>query len=359
MRTRSTGFATVINGIAGIISVGCCAFMLVSPQARLNAQQTPQPQQPPVQQAQQAQRPQRTEAEARQAVQRLRDERQKQRQQTGAPVELIPDYIKANIGPVPESLNVSPFYTKYTDALGIPVIASEKVPDDALLVARDIVNTMLAARPDLRKAMIARKWRTGVIAETEMTMDIPEYAHLKRPGAPREEPVTQADRDYHANRSRGLGGNPTTGAEENLLGYPGTRYWGEHIFVHEFSHAIMGGGIRAVDPAMHAEIRTAYEEAMAAGKYVHPDGRKHYATTNPSEYWAEGAQWWFFSNYGECFAGNVKVETPEEFAAYDPKLNELLGRVFNTHHIPMDVFHGKRIRPVTCPPAAAATTPAK
>ena len=76
---------------------------------------------------------------------------------------------------------------------------------------------------------------------------------------------------------------------------------------------------------MHAEIRAAYDAAMAAGKYVHPDGRKHYATTNAGEYWAEGVQWWFFSNYGECFAGNVKVETPEEFAAYDPKLNELIG----------------------------------
>src|SRR5262249_18282388 len=149
------------------ISVACCAFMLVSVEARLNAretqqsqqpqqplatqaQQAEQPQQPPSQQAQQprqAQRPQRTEAEARQTVQRLRDERQKQRQQTGAPVELISSYIKANIGPVPASLGVSPFYTKYADALGIPVLASEKTPDDALLVARDIVNTMLAARP--------------------------------------------------------------------------------------------------------------------------------------------------------------------------------------------------------------------
>ena len=55
--------------------------------------------------------------------------------------------MKAKIGPVPASLGVSPFYTKYVDAQGIPVIASEKVPDDALLVARDIVNTMLATRP--------------------------------------------------------------------------------------------------------------------------------------------------------------------------------------------------------------------
>jgi hypothetical protein len=59
-------------------------------------------------------------------------------------------------------------------------------------------------------------------------------------------------------------------------------------------------------------------------------------------------QWWFFSNYGECFAGKVRIETPEEFAAYDPKLNELIGRVYATHQIPMDVFHAKRIRPVTC-----------
>ena len=100
---------------------------------------------------------------------------------------------------------------------------------------------------------------------------------------------------------------------------------------------------------MHAEIRAAYDSAMAAGKYIHPDGRKHYATTNASEYWAEGAQWWFFSNYGECFAGNVKVETPDEFKAYDPRLYELLSRVFETHHNPMDVFHARRIRPVTCP----------
>jgi hypothetical protein len=296
----------------------------------------------------QAARPQRTEQDARDLAEKHRQERAQERKKTGKPVELIADYVQAQMQPVPESLGVSPFYKKYVDAQGIPVISSEKVPDAALLVARDIVNSMLAARPDLRKAMIARKWRTGVIAEVEMTMDIPEYAKLKRPGAPREEPINQADRDYHANRSRGLGGNPTTGAEENLLGYPGTRYWGEHIFVHEFSHAIMGGGIRDVDPAMYAEIRAAYDAAMAAGKYVHPDGRKHYATTNPNEYWAEGAQWWFFSNYGECFAGNVKVETPEEFAAYDPKLNELLSRVFNTHHIPMDVFHAKRIRNVEC-----------
>ena len=323
-----------MNGVTDMRLAICMVLVAVMAQERAPSQQP-------------AARPQRTEADARARAEANRRERDEQRRKTGAPPELIADYIKANISPVPDTLGVSPFYKKYTDAMGIPVVASEKVPDAALLVARDIVNSMLAARPDIRKALIARKWRTGVIAELEMTMDIPEYSRMKRPGAPPDEPVVQADRDYHANRSRGLGGNPTTGAEENLLGYPGTRYWGEHIFVHEFSHAMMTG-IRDVDPAMHAEIRAAYDAAMAANKYVYDDGRKHYATTNANEYWAEGVQWWFFSNYGECFAGKVKVETPEEFAAYDPRLNELISRVYATHHIPMDVFHGRRIRPVTC-----------
>jgi hypothetical protein len=294
-----------------------------------------------------AQQRQRTEAEARAAAERNRAERSRQEAETGLALALIHDYLGAVVGPVPESLGADPFYQKYVDAMGIPVLASTKVPDIALVVARDIVNTMLAVRPDLRASMIERNWRTGVIAETEMTMDIPEYASNKRPGASRDEPVTQADRDYHANRSRGLGGNPTTGAEENLLGYPGTRYWGEHIFVHEFAHAIHRA-IRDVDPGTAQEISDSYEAAMAAGKYLHGDGRRHYATTNAGEYWAEGVQWWFFSNHGECFVGDIQVESPEEFAEYDPTLNELIGRVFYTHHIAMDVFYGKRIRPVTC-----------
>lgn len=293
-------------------------------------------------------RRQRTEAEARAAAERNRAERARLEAETGRPVALIHDYVQATVGPVPEELGVDPFYQKHVDADGIPVLSSTKVPDIALLVVRDIINTMLVARPDLRASMIERNWRTGVIAEVEMTMDIPEYGMRKRPGAPEDEPIMQADRDYHANRSRGLGGNPTTGAEENILGYPDTRYFGEHIFVHEFAHAIHSA-IRYVDPGMAQEIVAAYDAAMAAGKYEHPDGRRHYATTNPNEYWAEGVQWWFFSNYGECFTGDVTVESPDEFVAYDPVLGELLGRVFNTHHIPMDIFHGKRIRPVTCP----------
>jgi hypothetical protein len=341
-----------MRSVIAVAAIAAASFLTIDAQQSTNQGAPPptgQAQTNPTAQTPLTAAPRRTEADARAAAERNRSARALQRQKTGAPVELISNYVKAQMLPVPASLGVDPFYTKYVDAQGIPVISSDKVPDDALLVARDIINSMLAKRPDIRASMIKRRWRTGVIAEVEMTMDIPEYSRMKRPGAPRDEPVNQEDRDYHANRSRGLGGNPTTGAEENLLGYPGTRYYGEHIFVHEFSHAIMTG-VRDVDPKMHAEIGEAYKAAMAAGKYIHPgpEKRKHYATTNAGEYWAEGVQWWFFSNFGECFDGAVRVDTPEEFAAYDPALNELISRVFDSHHIPMDVFHAKQLRKVTC-----------
>lgn len=299
----------------------------------------------------QAAPPMRTEADARARAERDRVERATLRATTGKPVELVHDYAAYYIKPVPASFNVdTAFYKKYVDALGIPVLASAKAPDAALLIMRDIINSMLATRPDLRESMIRRNWRTGVFAETEMTMDWPEYASFRCCGRTRDVPVEQQDRDFHANRSRGMGGNPTTGAEENLLGYPNTRYWGEHIFVHEFAHAIHSA-VRDVDSTMAREITASYNAAMAAGKYVTMRGAKHYATTNAGEYWAEGVQWWFFSNYGECFSGNIQVETPEEFGAYDPTLFALISRIFKTHRIEADVFHAKRIRPVTCSPA--------
>jgi hypothetical protein len=264
---------------------------------------------------------------------------------------LIEDYIRANISAPPQALGVDAFYKKYTDAIGIAILSSEKVPDAALLVARDIVIHMLAKRPDLRAAMVNRKMRVGIMAQSESTTDIPEHRNMKKPT--REDPrltpqerenydngiAKMTDKEYWGKRARGLGGNPTTCAEENLLGYPGTRYYGENIFVHEFSHAIMGQGIRTADPALYQEIQAAYKEAMAKGLW-----KGHYGSNTVNEYWAEGTQTWFWSNY-EFTDGEKRIQSPEDLQQYDPKLYELLSRVYLDHRIPMDIYHGKNISP--------------
>lgn len=260
---------------------------------------------------------------------------------------LIRDYASAVISAPPDSLKVNPFYKKYADASGIAILSSDKVPDTALLVARDIVIHMLSNRPDIRGAMVAERWRVGVMAQTELTTDIPEHRDLKKP---RIEQVTEGerarydviakmtDKQYWDKRARGLGGNPTTCAEENILGYPETRYFGENILVHEFSHAIHQG-IDKADRQLSADIKQAYRDAMALGLW-----KNSYGATNPAEYWAEGTQFWFHSNY-EYVDGDRRINSPLDLLRYDPKLYELLGRVYPDHKIVVDVYQGKELKP--------------
>ena len=143
-----------------------------------------------------------------------------------------------------------------------------------------------------------------------------------------------------------MGGTFTTCAEENVLGYPGTRYYGEHILVHEFSHSIEGS-VRRVDPKLHAELEAAYKEATDKKLYINARGVRHYAVNTLAEYWAEGTQWWFWNNYPEVFTTNgveESVWTPDDLKRYDPKLYGILERVYPDHHIPADVYYGKKLR---------------
>src|SRR5688572_27365610 len=100
--------------------------------------------------------------------------------------------------------------------------------------------------------------------------------------------------------ARGMGGTFTTCAGENGSGYPGTRHFGEHILVHEFSHSIQGS-LRRVDPTLHAELEAAYRVATERKMYVTARGTRHYAVNTLAEYRAEGTHWWFWGNYPEVF----------------------------------------------------------
>ncbi len=276
----------------------------------------------------------------------------KTQDKTSQPSKLVVSYEQAMITSPPASLSLDSFYKKYTDAFGIPIVSSEIVPDDALLIARDIVNYMLVKRPDVRTALINRGARVLVMAETEMETDLPERRNWKKPAKndPRLTPgerenydkpggiASMSDREYWNRRARGMGGTVTSCAEENLLGYPGTRYYGENILVHEFSHNIMGA-LRNADTALYRETGKAYEAAKMKGLY-----KGQYAINTIAEYWAEGTQWWFWSNY-EFYDGETRVQSPDDLKAYDPSLFSILERVYQGHHIPADVYYSKNIRP--------------
>jgi len=250
---------------------------------------------------------------------------------------LIKDYVKAAVSEPPADLELNPFFDKYTNAQGIPVVASGDVPDRGLLVARDVILHMLQKTPSVQQHMIKEGYKLGVMADTDSTMDIPWYEDLEKPDDV-DDDLTAAE--YWNERARGLGGEEVTCAEENILGYPGTKYFGENILVHEFSHSIHQA-VRDVKPELAEKIESAYRDAMANGLW-----EDHYASTNPAEYWAEGTQFWFNSNY-QYKHGEWTVLNSLDLMRYDPKLYALLEKVYTTdHRIPMDVFykHEARVR---------------
>ncbi len=261
-----------------------------------------------------------------------------------APHALVRSYASFTVGTPPAALGLDPFYGKHVDAGGIPVVSSSKVSDDALLIARDIVNAMLIDRPDVRRDMVGRGVRVGVMAIDEGTMDRPEQRDWKKPAE--DDPrltfcerknyariAAMTDAQYWNSRARGMGGDYTTVGEENLLGVADTRYYGESILVHEFSHNILST-LQRVEPDFYREVEAAYDQAMRKGLWA-----DSYAVTTVQEYWAEGTQFWFDSNMAYA-NGALTIADDQALAEYDPLLYRLLGRVYGTtHHIHADVFH--------------------
>ena len=239
-------------------------------------------------------------------------ERARQRQKTGAPVELVSELRQgrdpAGAGVARRESVLQEVRRRARAFRSSPRRTSQTTP---LLVARDIVNSMLAMRPDVRKALIAAQWRTGVIAEVEMTMDIPEYARMKRPGAP----ARRAGDPGRSRLSRQSVARPRRQSDDRRGRKP----------ARVSRHALLRRAhLRARVRARDHDRRSATSTRRCTPRFAPPTTRRwpprntsydggrgqHYATTNANEYWAEGVQWWFFSNYGECFAGNVKVDTP-------------------------------------------------
>jgi hypothetical protein len=227
--------------------------------------------------------------------------------------------VTAVLGSPPAALGLDPFYQKYLDANGIPVVASVRVSDAALLAAREIIVHMLSARADVREAMIGAGARIGVMASSEVTTDIPEHRDLY---------VTFPGVDW--NRHRGLGGTllrpVTTVGEENLLCEPTDVHFGESVLVREFARAVYEIGLRPLDGGRFARlVRRAYRGALEAGLLTGTDG-----AISDVDYWAEGVQSWFNANLAvprPNDAGNV-VDARAELRARDPALAALIGQVF-------------------------------
>ncbi|MGD8499740.1 MAG: hypothetical protein PVJ86_03790, partial [Phycisphaerales bacterium] len=209
----------------------------------------------------------------------------------------------------PESLKLDPFYRKYVAAEGLPIVASEKAADAALLRSRELIDRMLADRPDIRQALIEAGVRFVVIGANEQTTDIPEYSQMK-------------PKEFWNQRARGFGGRVVSCGEENLLCYPIDRYDDENILIHEFAHCIHLMGLKRIDKDFDKKLRRLYEKALDNGLW-----KGTYAGSNAGEYWAEAVQSYFDANRQNNYNHN-HVNTREELQAYDPDLAGLVADTF-------------------------------
>ncbi len=217
-----------------------------------------------------------------------------------------PDFVR-------KGYNLDPFYQQWIDVEGLPVLASANVSPYALKEAAWLIRQMLEHRQDILQALVHNEVRFVVIAYNQMTTQIPEYRNL-RPNF------------YWDLRARGLGARRPNSivscGEENLLNYPGDPYQGENILIHEFSHAIHLVGLNTVDQSFDDRLKKAYDSARKKGLW-----KGTYAITNREEYWAEGSQSWFNTNWRNDSLHN-HVKTREQLKKYDPELAVLLTEVY-------------------------------
>lgn len=230
-----------------------------------------------------------------------------------------PDQDEPIPSEVPKSLGLDEFYKKYRDAGGIPVVASEDVPDEALERAKEIALHMLSKRLDIREQLVSNKLRIGVMGRNEVTTDIPEHRDLNTvfPGT-----------DWDT-RARGLGATVqrpvSTCAEENLLCYSSDVFAGEDIMVHEFAHSIHLLGISFLEPDFNDKLEALYQQAKDNATWENT-----YANTNKEEYWAEGVQGWFNVNLESIPSNGIHnhVNTRAELQEADPGLFNLISQYF-------------------------------
>ena len=219
----------------------------------------------------------------------------------------------------PDSLGLNPFYKKYVDVNGLPLISSWRVPDSAFVAAHRTLYAMTSRMPEaVLDSMVARGTRVAIFARYEGTTDIPEHHYL----------VNDTALNWDL-RARGLGGDlelPLTScAEENILAYQIDKYHAEDILIHEFAHSIHLIGLMLAVPDFDSRLKQCYEQAKAKGILAGT-----YRETDKEEYFAEAVQDWF----------NVNAEMPhtdgkhnwcntrEELQVFDPDLYNLLAEYF-------------------------------
>lgn len=231
----------------------------------------------------------------------------------------VPDASAAEARAIPTSIAqqyglTDPWYAKYSEVRGIPVVGSAGVDDRTLVLARRTVARVLATTPrdtirrlrqaDFRIAIIARGERIGAIPGARDRLG-PDSDNLYWGGfgATRDWPLAVA-------------------TEANLADLAGE----ENILVYSLAVSIAELALRPGNRSFAPALDRAYAHALDKGLWANS-----YARANATSYWAEGVQSYFDANREGSRGGDGvhgRVSTRRELRAHDPVLYRLIEEEF-------------------------------
>ena len=237
---------------------------------------------------------------------------------------------------VPPPPGIHNFYKKYLNVyeddytLGIPIIASDLVPDAALYKVKESMEVLLGKTPAIREAMVMNNIRVALRADDEQNRDHP--GEIGPGGARPGRPTTYIEEE-------GVAWRDETGEI-----HEGFKRLNRHVAVEEFGHSIHRSGLPFIDPDhdIIKEINDAFVYAVSNDIYVPPQYLDGPPLSNPSmkaelnKVISELRDGEYFAVALDLFYGVLhensewKLKTREELAEKNPQLYEIITRYFPT-----------------------------
>lgn len=225
------------------------------------------------------------------------------------------NHISCSVIAVPNEVGLHPYYKKYLNCSGIPIIGSDAVPDEAMYLAEETLNFMLNGLSSEKTKLISDGNYIALYPEGSNITELPDpfVATASNAGA-----YTWAGPG--SGQLRALASDVSS-----LLCNPNTGFG--HTLVHEIAHMIHIGAILRLDSSFQAELENSYSNAMSSGKW-----NNTYARTNTQEYLAEAVTIWYGVNWIGPEGGNGSrndIGTRAQLQSYDGAIYNLINSKYN------------------------------
>ena len=251
-----------------------------------------------------------------------------------------PVCVQPSVTEPPARFAIDPFFTKFTYARELPIIASGAVSDAALLRANETVRRLFAYRHDVLKAMINDGARLVILGRDEPMRALPQL---------RETAVKQRGWDNARYADYDASTKMMVVPEESLLREAVDRLAGADPVVRVLARAMYARvADRPVDPDWEARsprvtqqyelrvqrldmrfrdrLQALFEQAVSEKKLWQGTPAANDAVT----YWASGVEAYFdATGTGQPQVGAERpITTREQLRQYDPELFKLVDETF-------------------------------